>query len=128
MSMTLIAKQIRREAEKEHLFETGMGTERQLQMLERWSQVRPRMYRALKEMQVEKLLAKILEERVDETFHLEQMKGVMAPADAMTEAVSQWCLMEPEMDSSPVNDLRSVLARARRMGRLPQMTSSGTTA
>ena len=78
----------------------GQGGRDQEMMLEFWKEHRPKMYRALKQANLHKMLAQYLENREMEQFH--RMRQQMPPTDAREQAQRDWYLMEEEApDTSP---------------------------
>lgn len=116
MSMQEIARRIRAEAQKTHKWEIGLGSQDQERILASWVQMRPRMLAALRKQGVDKLLARLLEERA-----LEQMAGQLAlqlsPTDAQEESEKDWYLIEEEERGRPEVDLAAILDRIEAGGR-----------
>jgi len=108
MTMQEIARRIRAEARKEHKWELGIGGRDQERMLEAWKTMRPRMLTALRKQGVDKLLARLLEERALEEM-ASQMGVYLPPTDAQGQAEQKWYLIEPEEDESPEEQLDAVL-------------------
>ena len=113
--MKSIANRIKKEAEKEHRYELGIGGRAQTRLLEKWKEMRPEMLKYLKKQGVEKLLAKILEERAMEELGEKMRRDQGNDSDNLLEAMKIWYLIRPE--ERPVTvELDSLLNRAEKMG------------
>lgn len=115
MTMQEIAQRIRAEAKKEHKWELGIGGRDQEMMLAAWETMRPKMLAALRKQGVEKLLARLLEERAMEEMSA-QMGVYLPPTDAQEQSEQNWYLMEPE-EGTPEEDLEALLQMIEAGGR-----------
>lgn len=124
MTMQEIAQRIRAEAKKEHKWELGIGGRDQEMMLAAWETMRPKMLAALRKQGVEKLLARLLEERAMEEMSA-QMGVYLPPTDAQEQSEQNWYLMEPE-EGTPEEDLEALLQMIEAGGKQELRTSSPT--
>ncbi len=126
MDMQTIANRIRAEAKKDHKYELGVGGRDQIRMLAKWAEFRPRMLAALKKQGVEKLLARLLDERAMEDWGEKLERRAAPPNDLMEQAERTWHLIEEEEPGPVEDDLDAVVHRVEMGGMLPAPTLKPT--
>lgn len=96
--------------ESAHLAETdtGMGSQRETEMIDQWREIRPQMVQRLESMGVLKEFAHILECRRADAVQEYIQTGMPIP-DAREQANLDWTLMEPEEDDPDGDSLDKML-------------------